>query len=60
MTTEEQTEWNYLYEERLGILCGSLSPTPEQKKIASDEAYDHLCEGSRLEKQRELTRKQGA
>lgn len=31
-------EWHYRYEERLGILCGTAEPTPEQDKIASDEA----------------------
>lgn len=31
-------EWHYRYEERLGILCGTAEPMPEQDKIASDEA----------------------
>lgn len=39
MTTDElQEEVQYRIEERLGILCGADDPTPEQLKIANDEA----------------------
>lgn len=39
MTTEElKAEWNYRYEERLGILCEDLRPTPDQRRIAAQEA----------------------
>ena len=38
MTTDEQTEWNYRFDERLGILCGPLKPTEEQKQMARMEA----------------------
>lgn len=39
MTDQEiQTEWEYRYDERLGILCGSDEPTKEQKLIAFQEA----------------------
>ena len=31
-------EHDYLMHERLGILCGDKAPTPEQLKIAKDEA----------------------
>lgn len=39
-------EWKLTYETRLGILCGTNPPTPEQDKIARDEAnavYDALA-----------------
>ena len=39
-------EWKLTYETRLGILCGVDKPTPEQDKIARDEAnavYDALA-----------------
>lgn len=38
MTYDQQTEWNYLYHERIAILCGTNEPTPEQDRIARDEA----------------------
>ena len=38
--SELSQEWLYRYEERLGILCGTADPTPEQIKIAEDEADD--------------------
>lgn len=39
MTSEElQSEWDYRYQERLGILCGSNEPTDEQRLIAKTEA----------------------
>lgn len=31
-------EWNYRYQERLGILCGAGEPTQEQDRIAREEA----------------------
>jgi hypothetical protein len=44
MTEDElKSEWRYRYEERLGILCGSDKPTPEQIKMASDEADHHVA-----------------
>lgn len=38
-TEEQQEEWRYRYEERLGILCGLDAPTLAQRKLASDEAH---------------------
>jgi len=37
-------EWQYVYTERIGIMCGSNLPTPEQKSIAIREANDHCIE----------------
>ena len=31
-------EWDYRYEERLGILCGAGTPEPWMEKMARDEA----------------------
>lgn len=36
--TQDQQEWNYRYSERLGILCGSDTPTENQKVLARTEA----------------------
>lgn len=39
MADEElKQEWNYRYEERLGLLGCFGTPTPEQDKIAREEA----------------------
>ena len=35
---EIELEKQYIREERLGILCGAAMPTPEQQKIADEEA----------------------
>lgn len=43
--TEEQ---NYRYQERLGILCGSDKPTPEQEEIALMDVFDLPEEGTPL------------
>lgn len=37
-TIERQREWEYLVTERLGILCGADTPTPEQIALARSEA----------------------
>lgn len=37
-------EWRYLYEERLGILCGADDPTLEQDAIARTEANARILE----------------
>ena len=42
MTPEEQTEWNYIFQERIGIMCGDGEPTDEQKAIARKEADEHI------------------
>lgn len=47
LTPDEQREHDYLYWERIGILCGSDKPTPEQEAIARVEANSWLRE-SRL------------
>lgn len=39
MTAEElQEEWDYRYHERIGIMCGTAEPTPEQEQLARQEA----------------------
>ena len=38
MTFAQEREWHYLVEERLGILCGTGQPTPEQVAMAEAEA----------------------
>ena len=47
--SELQAEWDYRYNERLGIMCGSDQPTKEQDAIARQEA-DGAIEKLRLEK----------
>lgn len=44
MTAEElQDEWNLRYTERLALLLdGPGTPTPEQRRIAYDEATDAI------------------
>lgn len=43
MTKDEiGKEWQYRYQERLGILCEDQDPTPEQRKIARDEATEAI------------------
>lgn len=39
LTPEERHEWNYHYEERLGILEAGPVPTPEQDRLARADAY---------------------
>lgn len=38
-----QAEWQYRRDERLGILCGDQTPTPEQIRLAEKEANE-ICE----------------
>jgi len=38
MTPTKQTEWNYLYQERLGILTQGAQPTEAEIQIAKFEA----------------------
>ncbi len=43
MTHEEiQTEANYRFQERLGILCGNAEPTTEQATIALQEYKEYI------------------
>lgn len=35
-------EWQYIYDERLGIMAEDKQPTPLQEKTARDEADTHL------------------
>lgn len=44
MTEQElQAEWDYRYQERLGILCQSNTPpAPEQVEIATREADEAI------------------
>jgi len=48
---ELKSEWNYRYAERLGILEVTGIPTPEQKKMATEDA-DAVVKS--LEKEGEL------
>ena len=34
-------DWNYIYAERLGILCGDEVPTPAQKEMAKKDADEY-------------------
>ena len=42
MTTDQQTDWNYLYHERIGIMCGTGEPTPEQERYARESADEQI------------------
>lgn len=43
MTEQElKIEWQYRFEERLGILCEDKEPTNEEYKIAKDEADEAI------------------
>lgn len=42
LTPDEQKEWDYIKTERLGFLCGTEKPSPEQVEIAEDEANEHI------------------
>lgn len=44
MTAEAYTEYLYRYNERLGILCGSSEPTPEQIEMAKKQAEEDVKE----------------
>ena len=52
----------YLYQERLGILCGSETPTEDQIKIATDQVVSWkksrpvICKCKRCGKESELVR----
>jgi len=37
---ELAAEWRVIYETRLGILCGTATPTPEQEALARAESDD--------------------
>jgi len=43
MNADEQTEWNYRFEERLGVLCGPMPPTEAQKRMARAEADEAIA-----------------
>jgi hypothetical protein len=42
MTTDERKQFDYIREERLGILQAARVPTPEQDRIATAEAFADL------------------
>jgi hypothetical protein len=45
LTPEERIiEFNYLYNERIGILCVGKEPTKEQQEIATQEANRLITE----------------
>ena len=35
---ELESEWNYRYSERIGIMCGDSEPDIDQQRIAKEEA----------------------
>ena len=39
---ELHEEWMYRYQERLGILCGTNTPTEEEDRIARQEANEAI------------------
>ena len=39
---ELKTEWQYVYDERVAILCGDGPVTPQAHKMALDEADEHV------------------
>ena len=43
MTPDElKTEWQYVYDERVAILCADSPITPQSHKMALDEADEHI------------------
>ena len=42
---EPPSEYDYRRTERLGMLCGDGTPTPEQERIADEEAAAWLDDG---------------
>jgi len=43
MTPDElKTEWQYVYDERVAILCEDSPITPQAHKMALDEADEHI------------------
>lgn len=45
MTAPElQEEWEYRFNERLGIMCEDREPTPEQVRVARTEADKAVAE----------------
>lgn len=54
MTPAEQLEWTHVRETRLGSLCEAGNPTPEQIKIAEEEADYYIRRLREVEKDPEL------
>jgi hypothetical protein len=44
MTPDEFAEWQYRYQERIGMLCENRNPTAEQNAMAKQDADDWLEE----------------
>ena len=42
LTDGEHTGWGYRYQERLGSLCETKEPTPEQMALAAKEANEAI------------------
>ena len=40
MSTEESFEWEYIYQERLGMLCEDREPSPEEVQMACKDANE--------------------
>ena len=51
--TELTAEFDYRYQERLGILCEDREPTDAEKKIAHDEAYAAIIELNQQSRKRQ-------
>lgn len=41
--TELMAEWQYRYDERLGILCGSGEPTVAEEQMAEKDAHNAIA-----------------
>lgn len=39
---EHMDEYRYIYQERLGIICGDATPTAQQSRQAGIEAREHM------------------
>lgn len=42
MNPDRLTDWQYFYEERLGIMCGTAEPTKEQDEAAKLWATEYV------------------
>lgn len=54
MTPSDKAEWDYVYTERLGHLCGKDKPTPDQEALAkadADAAVRHFVKRNHVAQQ---------
>lgn len=57
MTPESYALYNYTYQERIAMLCGSDDPTPEQVQIAKDDANRAVSESEIAEAMERIKQK---